>query len=176
MVLAVIALVQIRQRGQKGTGLAIGGIIATLLWIVVGFVVVIVLALNAGPVRNSNGEIVSAGRISVDDLRIGDCVNGLDQEGGVSRLDAVPCSQPHEGQVFATFDLPAGPWPGEDELFAMAEQGCHDRMETDLPEVYDDLSVKLFYLHPSEKLWRDGNREVICFAYHPEKRTGSVFD
>jgi hypothetical protein len=174
VIFGVVALVQIKRTGQRGRGMAIGGLVATGVWVLALAVVLVLAVANSGVDRDDSGAITGSGRVPVDDLRPGDCVNDLD-EGVLQSLPAVPCAEPHDGEVFGIFDLPAGDWPGDDEVFSQSETGCLEVLRGYSPTAYDDESAELFYLHPTEASWRRDDREVVCVAYYPGgPRTGSI--
>ena len=174
-VFGIIALVQIRRTRQKGTGLAVAGLVLSALWLlVIGVAVVLLIAGSAD--RDTEGEITEGGSVSAMSLEIGDCLNGLDEDGSVRSLPAVPCAEPHEGEVYATFDLPEGDYPGESAIIEQVETGCDERLSAVAPEAYEDQSVGLYYLYPLEISWPD-DREVVCIAISMSgTMTGSILD
>ena len=68
--------------------------------------------------RDSSGAIVDAGNIGAFQLRSGDCFNdaGFSFEGEeeISSLPGVPCSQPHDNEVYAVFDVSLESDPASD--------------------------------------------------------------
>jgi 16S rRNA (adenine1518-N6/adenine1519-N6)-dimethyltransferase len=46
--------------------------------------------------------------VSVNRLNVGDCVNNLVDDKEVGNLPRISCTLPHDGEVYAVFDLPAG--------------------------------------------------------------------
>lgn len=162
-----IALGQTGPRGPKsGRGMAIAGLVAAGVW-VVGMVAVGVYVTVTEPERNDAGQITEEGSLSTYDVEVGDCLNGIletENETIVRSLPAVPCSQPHEGEVFATIELENGEYPGEEAIFAEADQQCSDALVAYSPSAYDDPTIGLSYLYPREPGWpRD--RELVCIAY-----------
>lgn len=176
VVFGIVALVQIKRRPQGGKRLAIAGLVLSGLWLV-GLTAGITYAIMSGADRDESGRITSSGTVDVASLEVGDCVNGI-EEGDVLTVPAVPCAEPHEGEVFAVFDVSlTGQWPGDDAVAGEAEDGCVDRFESYAPGAEDAASLDLFYLHPTSGSWRAGDREVICIATDPAgKRTGSLRD
>lgn len=90
---------------------------------------------------------------SVYDLEVGDCIVPPDttSEGeGVATVDSVDCSEPHDGEVTAVFDLDidADEYPGEEQVYGLALDGCPDKLST--------------VLYPSEESWGEGDREAVC--------------
>lgn len=205
VIFGIIALSQIKKNGQKGRGLAIGGMVATAVWIllVALFVVIGILAADGDDDTNqsarsndrvaedqhegsSNGDdngtdnggdtTTAPEDIDVLSLSVGDCLSDL--SGSMfATLPVVPCSEPHEGEVYALFDvsLDGITYPGEDAIIDEAEQGCDSRLQNYAPSAYRDSGVEIFYLYPSEDTWSFGDREVVCITYYPDgPRTGSI--
>lgn len=92
--------------------------------------------------------------------------------------DVVPCSQPHQYEVFARQDLePPGPrWPGADlvelnakRLCGIAIKGATGRQIRDLPD-----GVTVVQVRPTESSWRDGDREVECLFRWDEPTTRTL--
>ncbi len=73
-------------------------------WIRFWWIPALVIALVVGYLmtarRDDDGSLASAGTVSVDDLREGDCFNTTD-EVAISEVDGVPCTEPHTYEVFA---------------------------------------------------------------------------
>lgn len=145
------------------------------------FVAVLGLALFTVPAcggadRDGSGAIDSAGDVSVFALRVGDCYDDHD-DGEVADVAAVPCDQPHDNEVIALFDLPEGPWPGEDEVRAQGRAGCLERFEAAIGTAYEASDLEVYPITPSRSTWGEqDDREIVCAAYHMEfeKLTGSV--
>jgi hypothetical protein len=174
VIFGIVALVQTKRSGQKGRGLAIAGLAVSGLWIV-GIAVGVVIAIASSADRDATGEITAGGDVSAFDLAVGDCLNGLKEGQSISNLPGVPCAEPHEGEVFAVFDLPAGAFPGDTKIAEDAERECSNRFESYAPSSVNDTSIELFFLHPTALSWRQGDHEVTCVATDPtKKRTGSL--
>jgi hypothetical protein len=82
-------------------------------------------------------------------------------------LDAtkLACTEPHDGEVFATFALtsPTAGYPGEHDLEASAKNGCESRRATTsgasvIPPV--EATVAIFY--PDTATWNAGNHNAVC--------------
>ena len=121
--------------------------------------------------RDSTGAIVGEGSVDAFDLRPGDCFNiantfGGDADGQVDSLPGVPCGDPHENEVYATFDLTVSSLPDEEILWEMAFDGCEARFETFVGKDYQSSSLDILTLHPTEESWNLKNdREVVCAVY-----------
>ena len=67
--------------------------------------------------RNEAGEIDVGGSVDAFTIRVGDCFNdGFSFSDEVSDVPGVPCSEEHDNEVFATFDLASDDWPGDERV------------------------------------------------------------
>jgi hypothetical protein len=102
---AVAALVQAGRRGEKGHGLAIAGLGASAVWVLVA--VVLLAALPFGRPGLGGAGTRRDGLMAIADLGIGDCFTGFTDDGtGGYRAQEKPCTQPHEGEVIARAEAP----------------------------------------------------------------------
>jgi hypothetical protein len=171
----IIALVQTKRTGQQGRGLAIGGLAISSAWIVlIGILGTVVLLSRAN--RGDDGQITEAGDVQVLDLRVGDCLESLTESEELSDLPAVPCSQPHLGEVYALFDIPGTAYPGEEEVWAIADEECFERLAGYSQAAANDPGVEVYYLYPTSGSWRRGDHEIACIAASETPRTGSIQD
>jgi hypothetical protein len=128
--------------------------------------------------RNDAGEIETAGSIDAFMLRVGDCFDDPTfDEDTLTDVPGVPCTTPHDNEVFAAFDLQGTSWPGDATANELADEGCMERFEGAIEATYEESVLVVTELTPSEASWNGRkDREVICVAYHMdlEKLTGSV--
>jgi hypothetical protein len=152
--LAIAALAGIRRSGRRGRGMAITALLASAAWLIVGGAVGTVAALTHGfhkPVT------IKYHQSAVFTLREGDCVDSPDGQ----LVSVVPCSTPHEAEVFATFSLPASAWPGTTAVATAARSGCANRLTGYLnPQLA--ISLAQSYVYPDKVAWSAGTRTVIC--------------
>jgi hypothetical protein len=79
-------------------------------------VLTLILAACGGAARDDTGTITEGGELDVFSLSVGDCF-GSTTEDAVASVEAVPCSEPHESEVFALADYDAdasAEWPGQE--------------------------------------------------------------
>lgn len=176
IIFGILALRHIPRRGHGGKGLAIGGLLASGVWIVViGAAVMFYLSITAQ--RDASGQIVEAGDLSTQELQIGDCINELQTTDAAVTVPGVPCTEPHEGQVYDVFEVSGIRFPGNEKIFELAEEDCFDTLDDDFPELWSDQSVEVFYFYPTPDSWRQGDQGITCVArYRDGRRTGSVLD
>lgn len=122
--------------------------------------------------RDDSGQVSSKGKLSVFDLRVGDCLVDIASKTGEQRdLEAVPCRQPHDGEVYTTIDLGDGGFPGDAFISGKAERGCSARLRRQAPRSRD----KILYFLPSRRTWDDeDDHTVTCIAEYAVRRAGTV--
>ncbi|WP_374775300.1 DUF4190 domain-containing protein [Streptomyces sp. NBC_01310] len=191
LILGIIALSQIRSRGEKGKGFAVAAIVihcVTLALTAVLVVLGIAGALGDGPSpkRDTGGQVTDSGSSKVSDIRLGDCFNTDDnlaeygdKDGGQASLSVriVPCEQPHQGEAYSVFELEEGPYPGTEKVVSIVEEKCSGPALTTYvgkdAKVSDKLEV--YYYYPQSTTWILGDREVTCFIGDASgSSTGSV--
>ena len=131
-----------------------------------------------GPARDDTGSITDTGAASVFSFRTGDCFDdpAADQT-QVEQLPAVPCSQPHDNEIFYTFDLPDGVFPGQDSIVSTSADHClGDGFTAYVGTAYDDSVLDVFPVTPTESSWSGGDRTVYCAAFNTDfsKLTASI--
>jgi hypothetical protein len=142
-------------------------------------------ACGGGPERDESGQIVESGDLGVFDVRVGDCFN--DPPDLISSADAliesfvaVPCSEPHDNEVYALVDHPAGddqPFPGIDALDEYGAGVCFSAFRPYVGRSYESSELDFFSFTPSEEGWeRIDDREIICALYEVNlaRLTGSM--
>jgi putative regulator of septum formation/uncharacterized protein DUF4190 len=159
-----IALSQTKRTGQNGRGLALAGIILSAMW-TIGVILAIIL-------------LVTTSAIPTTALQPGDCVNNLQDSTEVQSLPGVPCTQPHEGEVFAVFELPAGDYPGDAAVGEQITNECVARLSSYSSSANQHSgNLRLVTIYPLEQDWNRGNRGVVCIAAAASgTSTGSIKD
>lgn len=67
VIVGIISLRQIKRRGERGRGLAIGGLVAVRLWFAAAGVA-IAMSVAGEADRDDAGQITESGRLSTEDL------------------------------------------------------------------------------------------------------------
>jgi hypothetical protein len=163
-----IALGKIHQTGQRGSGQAIAGIVLSGFWAVV--LIVLLVFLTGSPsnqaTRASNGQINKSGSLSVFSLSVGDCFDNPASQQDISSVTAVPCSQPHDAQVFAKFGLSGSNAFYPANLTQVASNGCNAQ-ENHLNEALVTDSMAIRFIYPVQHAWELGQRTVSCLIVTP---------
>jgi hypothetical protein len=162
VIFAILALIQISKRGQRGRGLAIAALAISAVWVLL-IASVIAFALR------SNGESVHA-----SDLRVGDCIK--DPPGGFlpSWLKRVPCDLPHKGEVYAALTMPDAPdYPGDTAMQRFGDN-CNPEFAKYAPTAPVGPTFGRHALYPTPESWQDGDRRVVCIATTNAARSASL--
>lgn len=116
--------------------------------------------------------------ISVLDLSVGTCFDDPRTTEEIESVATVPCNAPHDNEVFALLEHPAGPdasYPGRKPLTEFAEQECQGELFTDFVGIgWRESQYATSQLTPTEGSWAEGDREIICLLYDNAPLTGSV--
>ncbi|MEU6354633.1 DUF4190 domain-containing protein [Streptomyces sp. NPDC047072] len=171
-VLGVIALVQIRKKGQTGKGLAIAGTILSSL----GLALWILLLATGSLSRMSEVFQESDVEGSTFSVPEGQCFNapGKSLEGLTYDVDEVPCEGEHEGEVFGEFAMSGDTFPGDDAVSAAADEKCYPLQNAyamDSWALPDDVDV--YYFGPTRQSWLLGDRKVSCIFGNTDE-TGTL--
>lgn len=178
IIFGIVALVQTSKSGQKGKGLAIAGLVLNVLWII-GIVTALVIGGLNNADRDASGAITKSGKISVYNLKVGDCFNGLDnikQGDTLFSLDGVPCSKLHQGEVFANAPISGSSYPGRAELQGNGLAPCRDKLKEVAPEHFANRDVGVIWIYPEKRAWLTGDRHYSCIALGVGRTTGSITD
>ncbi|MEV0693599.1 DUF4190 domain-containing protein [Streptomyces sp. NPDC050388] len=160
LVLGLIALWQIRRRSERGRGMAIAGSVLSSVGLALW-----ALSLSTGAAADFwEGFKEGARGNTVLALEEGDCFDSPDGlVGWAIEADQVPCSQEHDGEVFALVTLPDGAFPGDDSLVDTADDRCYalqDGYAMDAWALPSDVDV--YHITPSRESWDHGDRVITC--------------
>ncbi|MFH0519689.1 DUF4190 domain-containing protein [Streptomyces sp. M41] len=162
LVLGLIALTQIKKRGERGKGMAIAGSVLSSVGLALW-----VMALSTGSAGDfwEGFRDAAKGEGTAYALAKGDCFNSSTGtlEGETYDVDEVACTAEHDAEVFAVVRVPGGSYPGDDELTRTAEDKCYglqSQYALDAWALRDDVQV--YYLVPTRRSWRFGDRVITC--------------
>ncbi|MER5180327.1 DUF4190 domain-containing protein [Streptomyces sp. NPDC002896] len=166
LVLGLVALGQIKRKGERGKGMAVAGMTLSSLGVVLLAVSLVTGAAGdfVDGFRDAAGEAgENGGTFSVDK---GQCFDspGDSLEGVAYDVDEVPCSGEHDGEVFAAFRMTGGTYPGDSRITEVADEKCYALRESYVMDTWampDDVDV--YYFTPTRQSWQLGDREITCF-------------
>jgi Septum formation len=156
------------QEHRDVSPLAVAGIILGILALVgaaVGVLAVITHGFRPKTVITYRPAAVFA-------LRPGECINSAGNGLDVTRLS---CTTSHDAEVFATFSLPPGIWPGASAVQLEAGNGCASRLSGYLNPQLATADLTQAYVYPNQVAWQAGERTVVCeVSAASGQLTGSV--
>jgi hypothetical protein len=85
------------------------------------------------------------------DLQIGQCYQDSEQD----QLNVVPCSQRHDGEVFAIVPLPGKDLPSEAELERLSDQACAAQFRAYVGVASQDPDLYFYG-------WANGDGTMVC--------------
>lgn len=127
-------------------------------------------------------RVDEAGASTLFELRTGECFTSEAGTSGrtVQLVDVttLPCTDPHDGEVFAVATHPAAgdaPYPGDDGVADFAAAECLLQFAAYTGSKYDDSDLEVASVRPDGDSWTEkDDRAVACVLYQQgEKLTGS---
>jgi len=117
-------------------------------------------------------EVTEEGTDSVFDIALGDCILEPDGE-QISDVTVVPCSDPHDYELYYEFELPDGEYPGDQAVSDQAAAECEAQFEPFAGIAFND-SATLWYnfFSPTTNSWSDGDRLIQCLIYEASDDQG----
>jgi hypothetical protein len=100
-------------------------------------------------------------------IEVGDCFNETAGD-VVTDIPTVPCTEPHDYEVYAEFDIDRATFPGDDEVFALADEGCYGPFAGYVGLAFEESALDYTYYVPTADGWKDYNdRQVSCILFDP---------
>lgn len=128
--------------------------------------------------RDDAGTIVEEGELSAFSVQVGDCLGG-EAIGEVSSFDGVPCDQPHDSEVFLTFDVADGDFPSDAVLNERAQTDCLAAFEPFVGLSFEESIYGISWLVPTVQTWDQADdREIVCLInnFDGTKKSGTAKD
>jgi hypothetical protein len=161
VIFGIIALGKTKPGGQRGRGMAIGGLALSAVWATVIAVAIAFAALSpTRPVR-------------AQDIKVGDCFAELPSGNRISSVNTVSCDRPHVAEVAGVVTIPDGPFPGDAGFIAYGKQ-CKESLASYSAMALLDPDIDLAVMKPTRDSWQHGDRAMVCVATFTNKRTGSI--
>jgi hypothetical protein len=133
-----------------------------------GIVTAVIAGLPDDAERDDSGEITQGGNVSAFELKEGDCFDLPKPNSEVYDVNGVPCEQPHDAEVFSTFDIESDDFPGQQAVIREAQRGCTSRFGEFVGMAYQKSKLEVQYLYPTEQSWTSqDDREVVCSVTDP---------
>jgi hypothetical protein len=175
VIFGALGLQSVRARTATNRGLALTGVIAGTVWLVVGVAVAIgVAALGWGSPAGSTYT-------SLDDLKVGDCfvkhgdVANDEESFEATGLYTIDCASIHYGEVYYLGELAGTTFPGRDEVIALTDEGCFSDDAASGVDLDKAAELTYFYVFPTEDTWSRGDRAYGCMlTSEAEDLVGSI--
>ncbi len=108
-------------------------------------------------------------------IEVGDCFNETTGD-VVSDIPTVPCTDAHDYETYAEFDLDLAKYPGDDEVFRLADEGCLTPFAGYVGLDFESSALDYTYYVPTAEGWvTDNDRAVSCVLFDPAgELTGSM--
>ena len=134
------------------------------------------------PVRDdATGQIVEAAEASAFQIRVGDCMNSgpeaqSEETFEVETVPTVPCSEPHDSEIYASHQLPDGDYPGDDAVALAGDEVCYEEFTGFVGKTWDESVLEYTMFFPTQESWESmDDREVLCIVLDPSGDvTGSL--
>lgn len=165
-----------RTRLPTERGLTALGAVATVLTLVV---LLVVAACSSTPSRTPprtsppTAPTATAAPTSVNPFGVvvGDCIDEVTGAGELTSVPVVDCGAPHLGEAYAFVRMRGGAaFPGLDAV-AVAARRCEEPFQEFVGRPLAGSALRVTYLHPTDRSWRAGDREILCVVSDP---TGPV--
>jgi len=172
-------MVPARPRSVRTAAVVVGLLSSALLLSGCGAIVDSLTGPSEAQRDEPNGEVTAASDADVFSLKLGDCANQPPTEDGASEITSmpvVPCSDPHTDELYAEKELEPGEFPGDEAITTLTEEFCLAEFEGFVGLGYDESTLDIWPMFPSEQGWTvDDDRVIQCFiTAGPEPTTGSL--
>ncbi len=126
--------------------------------------------------RDETGAIVGEGSVDAFHMQVGDCFNDVTSLDSISSVPGVPCTEPHDNETFAVFDISTDSFPEGDAMGELAYDSCLQKFEGFVGKDYESSSLEITTMFPSVESWNADDREVVCavFDMNANKLVGSA--
>lgn len=98
---------------------------------------------------------------------VGACLN-IDDMGTteITEIPTLDCGTEHDAQVVGKFNLSQdGDFPGTEGMRTEAEDGCLASFSDFVGTPFEESTLNMTYISPSQESWDSGDREILCVAY-----------
>ena len=163
----IVALAQLRRQPRRGKGLAIAGLAISGVW-AAAVLVAVAFTIGTGTARppaSAGRGTTGTGQRAVLSLRTGDCLRSpslAQPDRNVAKVTAVPCTRPHNAQVFVQFRADGHHYPGRAALSRKALQGCQARLMARVVKSRITSTMRMQSLVPNTLSWLQGRRLISC--------------
>tara|TARA_A100001234_G_C12641760_1_gene392334 strand:+ start:9063 stop:9575 length:513 start_codon:yes stop_codon:yes gene_type:complete len=145
--------------------------------IVIGLGAFLVSCSSDSVSRDSSGNLISAGYIELNQIRVGDCIDespvtNPDERVSVYDFWATPCSEEHSLEVYHIYDLSNiyRSYPGQNIIDEEGSEVCYTNFFDFVGTTYEESIYEINFYFPYAENWIEGNTKIICLLYDPSKK------
>lgn len=121
---------------------------------------------------DDTNEVVEGGSVDIFSIAPGDCIADNLEDTEYSTVSVVPCSEPHDGEVYFTYTFAESEYPGDDVIQSTGDEQCYDAFEDFIGIPWDESAYYYGYFYPNQTTWDENDdREIDCYVYD---ETGQV--
>ncbi|WP_158642243.1 DUF4190 domain-containing protein [Actinomadura sp. WAC 06369] len=118
------------------------------------------------PITTKLGDTLDDSLKKFEHLQVGECLKDVSGMRMYTYMRSLPCTRPHQYQVYAAFEVPyrgdpAGA-PDQEYIDKKAEKGCDDRFWKGIDE-QEGVEYEFTFITPTPETWH-ASREALCFV------------
>ncbi len=92
--------------------------------------------------RDLRGVITTEGNVDAFQVQLGDCFNDEDiiapnETVEITNVAGIPCSEPHDNEVYAIISADLSAFPGREEMADIAFESCLEQFEPFVGKSYE---------------------------------------
>ncbi|MFF1412265.1 septum formation family protein [Streptomyces sp. NPDC058289] len=180
IVFAIVALVQIGKKGERGKALAVWGLVVSLVMSLAAVVAVPVLGRALDRLDERSGsrraaqlrEDVEGTLVDASELRVGHCFNvaGGDLLAEAPLVFRIDCAEVHDAEVTSATSMSEQRFPGVEQMRSTAAKDCWSAQDAYAMDTWAlPAYAELYYFAPSRRSWSDGDRRIVCVIGTPDR-------
>lgn len=105
-------------------------------------------------------------QVGIFSLRAGDCIQEL-ISGALANVNVVPCSTPHNIEVYASIPAVGDVYPGDQQIDWQATNGCAAQFTEFVGIPQSSSSLATGIIPPDQNAWSQNIRSIICVVHDP---------
>ena len=117
--------------------------------------------------------------LDVFGIALGACLNDVSIPLGsdVAEVPQVPCTEPHDSELYAILGLEGSVFPGEERIISEGQERCASAFGDFVGIPFANSTLEFRFYYPSASSWSQGDRSIYCVAFDPGlQTTGSLLD
>jgi hypothetical protein len=141
------------------------------IWIVIVAIAYFVVNMQQAD-QDEAGAIIGADNIDAFKIQVGDCYNDevaaekSEESTEVTNVAGLPCTEPHDNEVYAVFNTTLTEFPGAEEMSNQSFEECLGRFDKFVGTKYEDSQLDITVMYPTSESWIElADREIICVLY-----------